>query len=252
MELEKKEKIEIEFWKNAPEENPSVYSIPNLINKFKDAELFLDKISCYAADFKAATDILELGAGQGWASCMLKSYYPQARITTTDISPFAIESLHHWEAIFKVKIDERLSCKSYEVPLKDASFDLIFCFAAAHHFVKHGRTLRELKRLLKPGGKILYLHEPACRSYIYPLAKKRVNKKRHEVPEDLLIYRKLRQLARKEGLSARIIFTPLIRNRSFGGTLYFRMLSKLPFLQHILPCTIDVLMKKNNRHGDGA
>ena len=55
-----KEQIEIDFWKNAAEEKPDVFSIPNLINKFKDADLFLDKISQYAPVIKQKKEVLEL------------------------------------------------------------------------------------------------------------------------------------------------------------------------------------------------
>jgi SAM-dependent methyltransferase len=252
MELDKKEKMEIEFWKNAPEENPTIFSVPNIINKFKDADLFLEKLSRYATHFNGAASILEVGGGQGWASAMTKHYHPNATVTATDISPYAIEAIYQWEAIFKVAVDEKQSCKSYSVPLEAASFDLIFCFASAHHFVKHHKTIVELKRLLKPGGKILYLHEPACRTWLYTMAKKRVNKKRPQVPEDLLLYRRLKQLAEQEGMKTTIHFTPTTKNRSVGGTLYYAVLARFPFLQGLFPCTIDVVMEKNAHHDENT
>jgi SAM-dependent methyltransferase len=244
MELEKKERIEIDFWKNAPEENPEVFSVPNIVNKFGEAAIFQEKLSLYTNVFKQAESILEVGAGQGWASAMLKHYHPKSSVTATDISPYAIQSIKQWETIFRVKVDETASCKSYNTPFEEASFDVIFCFASAHHFVKHHKSLVELKRLLKPGGSLLYLHEPACRRWLYGPAKRRVNRKRPVVPEDLLLYPELRRLAKKENMEVEVHFTPTTKNRSVGGTFYYALLSKLPFLQGILPCTVDVVFKK--------
>jgi len=244
MNIEEKESIEIEFWKDSREENPDVFSVPNLINKMKEAEIFLDKLSNYSQIFRKSKDILELGGGQGWASSMVKAYYPNARITLSDISEYAVRSLPKWEKVFNCKVDQSLACRSYQTPLKGESYDLIFCFASAHHFVKQKETLQELKRLLKPGGYALYLHEPSCKKYIYSLAKKRVNNKRTEVPEDLLIGSELIKNAAEEGLEIQLNYAPTTKNRSLSGSLYYAVLSKISFLQRLLPCTIDVVMHK--------
>lgn len=41
------------------------------------------------------------------------------------------------------------------VPLPDASFDAALCIGSTHAFVSYARTLRALKRLVAPGGRIL-------------------------------------------------------------------------------------------------
>lgn len=244
MDITTKEQVEIDFWKNSIEENPTKFSVPNIINKFKEADIFIEKIVNYSNHFKTANNILEIGGGQGWASCMLKHYYPEKHITCSDISPYAIQSIPNWEHIFKVKIDDSFSCKSYQVPLKSDSVDLIFCFAAAHHFVKHKKTLQELSRILTKGGKILYLHEPVCLSYIYPLAKRRVNNKRDVVPEDLILYKKIAKLSADTNLDLKVMFSPTTKNRSFFGSFYYKILKQSIFLQKIFPCTADLLFIK--------
>ncbi|RKZ87677.1 MAG: hypothetical protein DRR19_13335 [Candidatus Parabeggiatoa sp. nov. 1] len=78
---------------------------------------------------------------------MVKKCYPESSVILTDISEFAIASVHKWESIFSVKIDETFACKSYDIPKDDSSCDCIFAFAAAHHFVAHQKTLKEIKRV---------------------------------------------------------------------------------------------------------
>lgn len=244
MKIEEKEKIEIDFWKNSTEENPSVFSIPNLINKFKEIDIFYDKIIIHKKIWDKSNKVLEIGGGQGWASCLLQHFYPKKSIISSDISEHAVAGQKIWENLFSVKLSDSFAAKSYNLPIENESVDTIFCFAAAHHFVKHKKTLEELKRVLIPGGTIVYLYEPVCKSYIYKLAKRRVNKKRHVVPEDLLIISKLKTISEELDLNFDLKYSPSVKNRSLFGSLYYTILSKIKPLQIIFPCTADLIFTK--------
>ena len=123
MDLRLKEQIEIDYWKNSRAERPESDSIENLLNKMSDAPIFLECLTNHAAVFAQAQTILELGAGQGWASCIVKLTYPDARVIATDISDFAIASICKWEHIFRVKVDEALACRSYAMQQPDETID---------------------------------------------------------------------------------------------------------------------------------
>ena len=246
MNLAKKEQIEIDYWKNSPFENPKVFTKENFLNKAQELKIFNYKVYKHLSLIRGKTRILELGAGQGWASCYLKRYFlPKAHFTTTDISEFSIESIKYWEAVFNTKIDQVLACRSYAVPLADQSFDLIFCFAAAHHFVKIEETLQELKRLLKPRGVAIFFYEPTCSKYLYPLHFRYVNKFNPHIPEDVFIPKEVKKIADQVGLTYRNIYDakqPIIRSLRLG--LYFRLLKNLPFLQAYLPSSSDMIFTK--------
>jgi SAM-dependent methyltransferase len=244
MDISEKEAIEINFWETSPVERPGSNSLENLLMKAAEARIFVDKLQDFAPVFAKSHDILELGGGQGWASCIVKRPHPSARVTATDISPAAIASVGIWEHAFGAKIDNACSCRSYETPFADASFDLIFAYAAAHHFVRHRRTLQEIRRLLRPGGTALYLHEPGCLQYVYALANYRVNRKRPEVPEDVLRYREIEALARDVGLTAQVKPAPTLTNRGPAETVYYAGLRAFPYLQRLLPCTVDIVLSR--------
>ena len=57
-------------------ESPESDSLENLVNKFCEARIVLEKLGYQREDFAQAKSILEIGAGQGWASCIVKKIFP--------------------------------------------------------------------------------------------------------------------------------------------------------------------------------
>jgi ubiquinone/menaquinone biosynthesis C-methylase UbiE len=244
MNIDQKENIEIQYWKTSPTESPDSDSLEGVIHKMAEARVYLAKLDYHEPKFQNTEAVLEIGAGQGWASCILKKKFPEKTVFASDISQYAIQSAARWEEIFKVSLDQTFHCRSYEIPLADSSIDLVFCFESAHHFVRHRKTLAEVYRILKPGGSCLYLHEPACRAFLYQLAYARVNRKRPEVPEDVLIYPKLEQIAHQIGYEVSLHFDPTSLNRGAVETVYYLLLQKIPFVRYYLPCSVDFWFRK--------
>jgi SAM-dependent methyltransferase len=242
--IDEKQQVEIDFWRDSKAEGPDADSIENVVDKMSDARVLLDCLERHLANLMTNGRVLELGSGQGWASCLYKRKYPSVYAIATDISQYAIMSLPKWERIFDVKIDKSYSCKSYEIPEEASTVDQIFCFAAAHHFLAHRRTLLEIKRVLKPGRSAFYFYEPATPKYLYRTAYWRVNRKRPEVPEDVLIVPKLREIAREVGLSLQVEYYPSLLKRGAMETIYYLALAKFPILQRILTCSANFVFTK--------
>jgi SAM-dependent methyltransferase len=239
---------ENEFWRTSPLENPLVFTIENMLNKMVEARKLLAKLNNYKFLLQGRKNILELGGGQGWASCILKKYYlnNSALVISSDLSMYAVQSKKSWEKIFQTNIDN-FACKSYEIPLQDNSIDLIFTFQAAHHFYRHRSTLKEIYRILVNGGVCIYLTEPSCQSYIYNLAYKRVNKKRPDVPEDVLIRNEIIKLAEEEGFQVTTYYDTSFINRMPLETLYYYFLTKFKIFRKYLPCEVDYVFVKSPR-----
>jgi len=243
-ELARRQAVEIDFWRTSATERPGSDAVENIVNKAADAAVFLDLLTRYGHVFGGAARIMELGGGQGWASCLVKRRHPSAVVVTTDISPHAVASVRKWERVFDTQLDGARACRSYELGVADGSLDLIFCFAAAHHFAAHRRTLAEVRRVLRPGGHCLYLYEPSCAAALHAAARWRVNRKRPQVPEDVLVSARIRRLAREAGLDCRVEFYPSVARRGPLETVYYAALTALPPLQRLLPCTANYLFTR--------
>jgi SAM-dependent methyltransferase len=238
--IEEMQSAEVALWDQLKNQD----WLDNLANKLSELRWLLPKLSFHDERFRDASSVLELGAGEGWASCVVKRLYPKLSVAASDISESAISGIGKWERIFECAVDTRFSCKSFAVPLPDNSVDLIFTFQAAHHFILQMDTLREVARLLRSGGTCMYLQEPSCRKYMHPLAKWRVNRKRPECPEDVLVLGEMRKAAVSLGFRLDVNYSTATVNRGVVEGVYYQLLSTFPALCQWLPCTADFIFTK--------
>lgn len=244
MQANDREQIEIDYWRNSSTESPEANSVHNIVNKMTEARGFLEVLDRFSDDFARAGRVLELGGGQGWASCFLKERFPSTFVVASDISPWAIQSLPKWKRLLGVTLDGSFASRSNDIDAADGSFDCIFAFAAAHHFSDHTGTLAEINRVLSPGGTALYLFEPAAPKLLYRPAVWRVNRKRPECPEDVLVISELRHAAELEGMAVEVDYYPSLTNRGTVEGLYYFVLGRVPFLTKVLPCTVNMTFTK--------
>lgn len=94
--------------------------------------------------------ILDLGCGNGWATRLLARRAPEVEAVGVDISPRMI-------ARARARHDPRLSAR-YEVaafeslPFPDGYFDRVFSMESIYYAVDLGKALRQIHRVLAPGG----------------------------------------------------------------------------------------------------
>jgi ubiquinone/menaquinone biosynthesis C-methylase UbiE len=105
------------------------------------------------ARLEPGRDILEVAPGPGLFSIELAKR-GAFRITAVDISETFVNIARDNAAREKVTVDFRLGNAS-RLAFPDGSFDFIFCSAAFKNFADPIGALREMHRVLRPGGRAL-------------------------------------------------------------------------------------------------
>lgn len=109
-------------------------------------------------------DVLEIGSASGDLSTYFASLYPNHRYTVSDISQIQLERfLPRVQKWFKISYPfKTVAFAAESIPFPDESFDLIFIKAAVHHFDDRKKAFAEIRRVLKKGGKVIFIHDPVC------------------------------------------------------------------------------------------
>lgn len=108
-----------------------------------------------AFDVRGCKRILDAGCGNGrYSKFLLKNADPDALLTSFDLSPKMLA-----RAQFRLKSDRvsHLRADLTRLPYADAAFDAIVCGWVLEHLPDPLPGLRELSRVLMPGGKLLLM-----------------------------------------------------------------------------------------------
>jgi ubiquinone/menaquinone biosynthesis C-methylase UbiE len=105
-------------------------------------------------DALAGKDVLEVGCGSGIAAQMLAE--AGANLTAVDLTPWAVETTRTRLDAFGLAgaVQE---ADGENLPFDDGSFDVVFSWGVIHHSSDMDRALRELVRVLRPGGDLVLM-----------------------------------------------------------------------------------------------
>jgi len=103
---------------------------------------------------------LEIGSGTGYFTLNMLQDGVVGQATATDISPGMLDALQANAARIGVSV-ETVACDAESLPFADASFDLVVGHAVLHHIPHLDRAFAEFRRVLRPGGVVVFAGEPS-------------------------------------------------------------------------------------------
>ncbi len=110
--------------------------------------------------------VLDVSSGGGWLSLRLAQQPEVESVTGIDLSGDMVSMAR--EAAELQDVDAQfLQADAAEMPFEDASFDIVVSTLAMHHWSDPQQVLREIRRVLTPGGKMLLFD---LRRDAFPLA----------------------------------------------------------------------------------
>jgi SAM-dependent methyltransferase len=103
---------------------------------------------------------LEIGAGTGYFSLNLLQAGVVGEAVCTDISTGMLRALDANAERLGLEVETR-ACHAEDLPFEDGSFDLVLGHAVLHHLPDLRRAFGEFRRVLRPGGVVLFAGEPS-------------------------------------------------------------------------------------------
>lgn len=106
----------------------------------------------------APRTVLDVGAGTGYCSRALARRYPKAQVQLLDVAPGMLRQARAQAGLWdRLRRRYAYVCADAEaLPLADASVDLLFSNLALQWCVDLDRTFAEFRRVLAPGGLLLF------------------------------------------------------------------------------------------------
>jgi ubiquinone/menaquinone biosynthesis C-methylase UbiE len=103
---------------------------------------------------------LEVGAGTGYFTINLLRAGVIREATATDISQGMLDVLSASAERLALPV-RTVRCEAAALPFDDSSFDLVFGHAVLHHLTDLDGAFREFRRVLRPGGTVVFCGEPS-------------------------------------------------------------------------------------------
>ena len=97
--------------------------------------------------------VLDVGTGTGHTAFALAPHVRE--VIATDVTPEMLNEGRRLKDEGGIRNVEFREADAHSLPFDDATFDIVTCRRAAHHFADVARTLSEMQRVLKPRGRLV-------------------------------------------------------------------------------------------------
>jgi ubiquinone/menaquinone biosynthesis C-methylase UbiE len=105
------------------------------------------------AHMRPTDRVLDVATGTGHTAFAFAPHVHD--VIATDITPEMLLEGERMRDEGRIRNVQFQLADAHDLPFENESFDVVTCRRAAHHFVDVGRALREMCRVLRPGGRLV-------------------------------------------------------------------------------------------------
>ena len=136
------------------------FPAPAFIGRFLDSDLRRwlqppDKL-IERSGIKQGMTVIDLGCGSGaFTPFVARTVGEQGKVYAVDIQPAMLQQLERKLAKAEnqdIRNIELKQASAYDLPFEDKALDLVYMVTVLQEIPDRGKALREIRRILKPGG----------------------------------------------------------------------------------------------------
>jgi SAM-dependent methyltransferase len=120
-------------------------------------------------DLGASARVLDCPCGDGFYAKLFARHMRGGTLVAADISPAYLDHARRTVGAVPAELTLKFAkADAYSLPFDDASFDLVWCAQSMISLNDPGAAIRELARVLKPGGRLAVLETDAYHHVLLP------------------------------------------------------------------------------------
>lgn len=134
-------------------------------HKWRTVEKCLEFMLPYV---RSSDHVLDVGCGVGTMTCDFGGYVPHGKVIGIEPTKEVLEeafSLRDQQKRENVSFE---LASAYRLPYRDNTFDVVFCHQVLVHLQDQVTALREMQRVVKPGGFICCKEADVASAVVYP------------------------------------------------------------------------------------
>lgn len=158
--------------------------------------------------------VVDIGAGRTWSSRHIANIGRAREVVALDVLTVRFLGLETADIFFQEDgvAFERIRADLHRIPLRDGWADVVFSCASLHHSSNLDDLYREVWRVLRPGGRFIFISEP-CKKASIQETQPQNEETAHGINEHIYSLTEYLDPLRKRGFSYRRLVPRSIRYR---------------------------------------